>query len=78
MIINSFVNNNTINNYNLYSLNMILIDEFSKIYVKQNYLDELYNIYDNLDEYVDSNDYDSKMCEAEIEKIMYKMNKTRL
>lgn len=78
LICNSFLNNNIINNYNLYSLNMILLNTFTNTYVKKNYLDNLYNIYDNLDNYVDSNDYDSKMCEAEIEKIMYKMNKTKL
>ena len=78
MIVNSFINNNTINNYNLYSLNMMLMNEFTNTYIKKNYLDNLYNIYDNLENFVDSNDYDSKMCEAEIEKIIYKMNKTKL
>lgn len=78
LISDSFLHNKTINNYNLYSLNMILVNTFTNTYVKKNYLDNLYDIYDNLDNYVDSNDYDSKMCEAEIEKIIYKMNKTKL
>ena len=56
---------------------MILVNDFTNKYVKQYYLDDLYNIYDNLENYVDNNDYDSKMCEAEIEKIMYKMSKLK-
>jgi hypothetical protein len=77
IIINSFINNSTINNYNLISLNSILINNTLSLYIKENYNDKIYDIYDNLDSYINNNDYDSKMCESEIEKIIYKLCKAK-
>lgn len=78
LIVNSFINNTKLNHYNLYSLNTILVNDFITKYVKKNYLKQLYNIYDNLNHFLDDNNYNSKMCETEIEKIMYKIHKVNL
>jgi hypothetical protein len=78
LIVSSFINNTKLNHYNLYSLNTILTDDFIINYIKKIYLKQLYNIYDNLNNFLDNNDYNSKMCEVEIEKIIYKIHKVNL
>jgi len=75
IIIDSFINNSIINNYNLISLNSLLTNNTLTKYIKNNYYHKIYNIYDNLDNYVSQNGYDYNICEAELEKLTYKLCK---
>ena len=79
LIIESFINNNTINNYNIISLNAILINNSVLYYIKLNYYDKLYDMYSNLDNYINvkDNDYDYKICINELEKLIKNLNKIK-